>query len=53
MRKNIALVLAVAVLAVPSAARSQSAAQAQKFKLKPGASGNACLECHADLPGAC
>ena len=46
MRKNLALLLA-AVLAVPGAAAAQSAATAQKFKLKPGAVGQACLECHA------
>jgi DmsE family decaheme c-type cytochrome len=47
MRKNLALLLAATVLAVPAASLAQSSAQAQKFKLKPGANGTTCLECHA------
>ena len=47
MRTTTAILLAAAVLGVPAASAAQSASQAQKFKLKPGAVGAACLECHA------
>jgi predicted CXXCH cytochrome family protein len=48
MRATFAILLAVA-LAIPGAARPQSAAVQQKFKLKPGAVGTTCLECHASF----
>ena len=48
MRKNVVLLLAAAALAVPGPGRAQSASQQQKFKLKPGAVGQACLECHGN-----
>jgi DmsE family decaheme c-type cytochrome len=47
MRTTIALLLGALVLVLPSGVQAQSAAQAQKFKLKQGAVGQACLECHA------
>jgi predicted CXXCH cytochrome family protein len=43
MRSRTALLLALAAAAVPASVL----AQASKFKLKPGATGQACLECHA------
>jgi DmsE family decaheme c-type cytochrome len=47
MRTTTAILLAAAVLGVPAEPAAQSASQAQKFKLKPGAVGATCLECHA------
>jgi DmsE family decaheme c-type cytochrome len=41
------LLLALASLATPGA----GFAQASKFKLKPGAAGQACLDCHGDFQG--
>jgi predicted CXXCH cytochrome family protein len=40
--RSAALLLALAAWALPPAARAQTA----KFKLKPGAAGQACLDCH-------
>lgn len=47
MRTKLAFLAVAAVLALPAASSAQNASQQQKFKLKPGAVGQACLECHA------
>ena len=46
MRTTTAFLVA-ALLALPGLVQAQSAAEQQKFKLKPGAGGATCLGCHA------
>ena len=46
-RPAILIAVVVAAVAVPQAGHGQ--AQALKFKLKPGASGQLCLDCHGEF----